>query len=105
MKSKSTYTEEETKKLLNLYEIYGTDNIERIAEELNKPVKSVRSKLVKEKVYVPGKPSYVKKTGKSKKELLRDLEDIIDIDVSGFLGATKESLSSLIDFLKKDGTK
>lgn len=101
MKSKSTYTEQETEKLLELYKIYGTDNIDHIAEELNKPIKSVRSKLVKEKVYIPGKPSYVKKTGKSKKELLRDLEDIIEIDVSGFLGATKESLSSLIDFLKK----
>jgi hypothetical protein len=105
MKSKSTYTEEETKQLLSLYETYGTANIEHIAKELNKPVKSVRSKLVKEKVYIPGKPSYVRKTGKSKKELLRDLEDIIEIDVSGFLGATKESLSSLIDFLKKDGIK
>lgn len=105
MKSKSTYTEEETKKLLSLYETYGTKNIDYIAKELNKPVKSVRSKLVREKVYVPGNTSYVRKTGKSKKELLRDLENIVDIDVSGFVGATKESLRDLIAFLKKDGTK
>lgn len=105
MKTKSAYTEEETKKLLELYKMYGTDHLEQIAIELNKPIKSVRSKLVKEKVYVAGNSGYVKKTGKSKKELLRDLEDIIDIDTSGFTGATKESISSLIDFLKKDEPK
>lgn len=105
MKTKSAYTEEETKKLLELYKMYGTDHLEQIAIELDKPIKSVRSKLVKEKVYVAGNSGYVKKTGKSKKELLRDLEDIIDIDTSGFTGATKESISSLIDFLKKDETK
>lgn len=104
MKTKSTYTQEETSKLLALYEVYGTDHIEHIAKELNKPVKSVRSKLVREKVYVAGETGYIKKTGKSKKELLRDLEDIINIDTSGFSGATKESISSLIAFLKKDET-
>lgn len=105
MKTKSAYTEEETKKLLELYKAYGTDHLEQIAMELDKPIKSVRSKLVKEKVYVAGNSGYIKKTGKSKKELLRDLEDIIDMDTSGLTGATKESLSSLIDFLKKDETK
>lgn len=105
MKAKSAYTEEQTQQLLKLYSIYGTDNIENIAKELDKPIKSVRSKLVKEKVYVSGSTGYIKKTGKSKKELLRDLESIIGIDTSGFIGATKESISSLIEFLKKDETK
>lgn len=102
MATKSAYTPEETEKLLELYKKYGTDNLEQVAAELNKPIKSVRSKLVKEKVYEAGKPSYVRKTGKSKKELLRELENTIDIDVSGFIGATKESISNLLEFLKKD---
>lgn len=105
MKAKSAYTQEETEQLLKLYKKYGTEHIEEIAKELNKTVKSVRSKLVKEKVYVAGETGYIKKTGKSKKELLRDLESIIDIDTSGLTGATKESISSLIDFLKKDEPK
>lgn len=99
---KSAYTEEEKNKLLSLYEELGTENLELIAEKLDRPVKSIRSKLVREQVYVATKPGYIKKTGKSKKELLRDLEGIIDIDVTGFLGANKESLLSLIEFLKKD---
>jgi Myb-like DNA-binding domain len=101
MKTKSAYTKEETEQLLDLYKKYGTDHIEEIARALNKPIKSVRSKLVKEKVYVAGDTGYVKKTGKSKKELLRDLEGIIAMDTSGLTGATKESISSLIDFLKR----
>ena len=105
MALKSAYTEVETKKLLSLYEQYGTENLEKVAEELNKPLKSVRSKLVKEKVYVADRLVYIKKTGKSKKELLRELETVVGIDASGFIGATKESISQLLEFLEKDDTK
>jgi hypothetical protein len=98
----NAYSEEETKKLKKLYDEFGTENIEFIAEELNKTIRSVRSKLVREGLYIPMKSDYIKKTGKSKKELLRDLEEIVQFDTGGFLGATKDSLSDLISFLKKD---
>ena len=98
----NAYSTEETKKLIKLYDEFGTENIELIAEELNKTIRSVRSKLVREGVYVPISSDYTKKTGKSKKELLRDLEAIVKFDTGGFLGATKESLSDLISFLQKD---
>ena len=51
---------------------------------------------------MPSTTSYPKKTGKSKKELLRDLESIVEFDTGGFFGATKESLNALITYLKKD---
>ncbi len=98
----NAYSEKETKKLVKLYSSLGTDNLEEIAAELNKTVRSVRSKLVKEGIYVPSTTTYFKKTGKSKKELLRDLETIVDFDTGGFFGATKESLTDLITYLKKD---
>lgn len=102
MANKPGYTQEETNKLLSLYEEYGTDGLEEIADILNKPVKSVRSKLVREKVYKASASKYTKKTGKSKKELLRELETIIAQEVPGLLGATKESLVTIITVLKKE---
>lgn len=102
MSSKPAYSTEDTQRLLSLYKTHGTENLELIAEELNKPIKSVRSKLVREKVYVAQETGYVKKTGKSKKELLRELETIMGEDAQGLSGATKESLNSLLDFLKKE---
>lgn len=98
----NAYSDKETKKLIKLYSSLGTENLEGIAVELNKTVRSVRSKLVKEGIYVPSTTSYPKKTGKSKKELLRDLESIVELDTGGFFGATKESLNALITYLKKD---
>jgi hypothetical protein len=100
--NKSGYTEKETEKLLSLYEVYGTDGLEEIAKVLEKPVKSVRSKLVRENVYKAPTRKYTKKTGKSKKELLRELEEIVSEDLSGLLGATKESLVTIITVLKKE---
>lgn len=102
MVNKSGYTEEETEKLLSLYEVHGTEELEEIARILQKPVKSVRSKLVREKVYKSPTRKYTKKTGKSKKELLRELEEIVAQDLSGLLGATKESLVTIITVLKKE---
>lgn len=101
MVNKSGYTEKETEKLLSLYEMYGTEGLEEIAKALDKPIKSVRSKLVRENVYKPPMRKYTKKTGKSKKELLRELEEIVSEDLSGLLGATKESLVTIITVLKK----
>jgi hypothetical protein len=68
------YTSEQTQQLLSLYSEMGTERIEEIAELMKKPVRSVRSKLVKEGVYIPAKRQDKKKNGPSKKELLNDLD-------------------------------
>ena len=62
---------------------------------MGKTVRSVRSKLVREGVYVaqPKKAS-TKQQGPTKKELLRDLS--ANMDVQGLEGATKEAITRLI---------
>lgn len=100
------YSREEEERLLSLYAELGTEGIEEIAEQLNKPIRSIRSKLVSAKVYKPlPKPVSRRKTD-SKKQLLNELEDLVGFDTSGFTGSTKEVLAHLITFLKtKDDLK
>ena len=75
------------------------DGLEDIAETFGKTVRSIRSKLVREGVYVatPKGPA-VKADGPSKKELLRELESK-GFDTEGFEGATKIALSRLLGVL------
>ena len=87
------YTNEQTVQVVELYK-NGT-NVDEIANTLGKTVRSVRSELVREGVYVaqPKKVS-AKVQGPTKKELLRDLS--ANIDVQGLEGATKEAITRLI---------
>jgi hypothetical protein len=103
--TQQNYTSEQTAQLLSLYEQLGTDGIDEIAEQMNKPVRSIRSKLVKEGVYVPAQKQDNKKNGPSKKELLNTLETIVGFDTTGFSGSTKQVLADLIVYLDKTHTK
>jgi hypothetical protein len=94
------YTEQETDKLINLYSKLGSEHLDEIAQELNRPRKSVIAKLVKLGTYVPMPKKYHKKSGKSKKQLLNELESIVKFDTTGLSGSTKEALGSLINFLE-----
>jgi hypothetical protein len=98
--AQQNYTEEQTQQLLNLYAQLGTDGLDQIAEQLQKPVRSVRSKLVREGVYVPAPKPQDRKNGTSKKEMLNTLQSLVGFDTTGFSGSTKEALSSLIVYLK-----
>ena len=70
--------------------------VEDIAASIEKSVRSVRSKLVREGVYVAvPKAKSTREQGPTKKELLRDLEST-GFDVSGFEGATKDAITRLI---------
>lgn len=90
------YTPEMMEKLVSMYKELGNEGLEEIAEELNKPVRSIRSKLVREGIYVASaKAPNSKLNGPSKKELLRDIE-AKGFDASGFEGATKTALSRLL---------
>ena len=48
----ANYTTEMVDRMIALYSELGNDGVEAIAAELGKPVRSVRSKLVREGVYV-----------------------------------------------------
>ena len=70
--------------------------VEDIASSIEKSVRSVRSKLVREGVYVAQpKATSQKVQGPTKKELLKELE-ATGFDVSGFEGATKDAIMRLI---------
>lgn len=92
------YTPEMMEKLVSMYKELGNEGLEDIAEELNKPVRSIRSKLVREGVYVASAKVSTKVNGPSKKELLRDIE-AEGFDASGFEGATKTALSRLLGII------
>ena len=95
----ANYSEELTAKVIADYQ-EGID-LDAIADEIGKSVRSVRSKLVRDGVYVaqPKTPSQ-KRDEPTKKELLNQLETIAPFEVTGFMGATKSAISDLISHLE-----
>lgn len=92
----ANYTPEMLDRMVAMYEDLGNDGIPEIAETLGKTVRSIRSKLVREGVYVASPKGASNKTeGPSKKELLREIE-AKGFDTTGFEGATKIALSRLL---------
>ena len=88
------YTDEMTASVVEQYS-NGVD-LDAIAESVGKTVRSVRSKLVREGVYVAQpKQTAAKREGPTKKELLRDIE-ATGMDATGFEGATKDALTRLL---------
>ena len=92
----ANYTAEMVDSMIEMYNEVGNDGLDDIADTLGKTVRSVRSKLVREGVYVASpKKTAAKQDGPSKKEILRDIE-AQGFDVTGFEGATKAELTRLI---------
>lgn len=97
--AKVNYTEAQTDSMKAAYAAGAS--VESIAESMGKAVRSVRSKLVREGVYVAAEKAVKAKRedGPTKKELMRDLEAIAPFEVEGFMNATKEAIQSLIVLL------
>jgi len=93
------YTPELTAQIIDDYQA-GVD-VAEIAASIEKSVRSVRSKLVREGVYIAApKATRTKDAGPTKKELLNDLEQLAPFPVNGFMGATKEAINDLIKHLQ-----
>ena len=93
------YTEELTAKVISDYQD-GID-LDAIADDIGKSVRSVRSKQVREGVYVAKpKTAAVKRDEPTKKELLNQLESIAPFEVNGFMGATKSAIADLLVHLE-----
>jgi hypothetical protein len=94
------YTDDQLDTLRSMYAELGNEGMEQIATALGKSERSVRSKLVREGVYVatPKTTTVRKDMGPSKKDLLNQLESIVGFDVTPLQGATKEGLQSLIAY-------
>ena len=89
------YTPEMTAQIVDQYQ-QGVD-VETIAAEIDKSVRSVRSKLVREGVYIAKPKTTTRKANEpTKKELLNQLEDVAPFPVDGFMGATKEAINELL---------
>jgi len=96
MATQPNYTEEQITQLHDLYAEMGSEGLDQIAEQLGKTVRSVRAKLVRDGLYVaPTKGASGKANGPSKKEILREFEDV-GFDASGLEGATKEALVRIL---------
>ena len=102
-KTKVNYTEGMVETMLAMYAELGNDGLEQIAHTIGKPVRSVRSKLVREGVYVAeSKPAKAAKAdGPTKKELLFELESLLGFSVDGLMPATKEAIQLLIAFARQ----
>ena len=96
----ANYTAELTASIVDQYT--AGQGVEAIAEAIGKSVRSVRSKLVREGIYVAAeKPKgAAREMGPTKKELLIELETLVSYPVEGFMGATKEAISALIAHAK-----
>lgn len=95
------YTPEMTAAIVERYT--AGETVETIAESIGKAVRSVRSKLVREGVYVaPEKGVKAKREeGPTKKEMLIQLSDVWpDAPVDGLVNATKEAIATLIAHLE-----
>lgn len=103
--SKVNYTEAMVETMLNMYAELGNEGLDEIADKLQRPVRSIRSKLVREGVYVAAeKPKAAKREeGPTKKELLNQLESLVAFDVSGLMGATKEAIAHVIALAESQG--
>ena len=89
------YTPELTAQIVDQYQ-QGVD-VEAIAAAIDKSVRSVRSKLVREGVYIAKPKTTTRKANEpTKKELLNKLEDVAPFPVEGFMGATKEAINELL---------
>lgn len=97
-KAAVNYTPEMVAQAVTMYQELGNEGMPQIAETLGRGIRSVRSKLVREGVYVaPEKPAKAAKVeGPTKKEMLIELESLVDFDVAGLMGATKEAIGLLI---------
>ena len=95
----TNYTPEILEKIKVMYEELGNDGLENIALAFDKTPRSIRSKLVREGIYVAApKGAALKTEGSSKKEILRDIE-ALGFETEGFEGATKIALSRLLGLI------
>ena len=94
------YTASMTAQIIDDYQ--ANKSVEEIASSIGKSVRSVRSKLVREGVYVAQEKKTSRKSDEpTKKELLETLDGLVDFPTVGLLGATKVSILDLINAFEK----
>ena len=85
------YTQDQVEYITNQYRLKpDRDTVEKLAEELDKSVKSIKGKLSREGVY--RKTEYTTKTGEkpgTKLEIVQEMADLLEIPVEKLSGLEK----------------
>ena len=94
------WSNEQEDELIFLYTTDGMKDVHELAKHFGKGYSSVISKLVQLKIYE--KPELEEENkGQTVKVMLRELEDILDIQIQGTNLNKKENLSALLDSIKR----
>jgi len=96
-KSNKAWSDEEEEILKTLYVDKGLD-VYDVADHFKKGHRSVISKLVQMKIY--RKPEEEKEDKRSVKTMIRDIEEILEIEIEGLNLTKKANLELLVDALK-----
>lgn len=96
-KSNKAWSDEEEVRLKELYVDQGLD-VYDVAEAFGKGHRSVISKLVQMKIY--RKPEETQEEKRSVKTMIRDIEEMLDIEIEGLNLTKKSNLELLVDALK-----
>ena len=94
------WSNEQEDELIFLYTKDSMKDVHELAKHFGKGYRSVISKLVQLKIYE--KPELEEENkGQTVKVMLRELEDILDIQIQGTNLNKKENLSALLESIKR----
>ena len=101
--SVKAWNDEQEAELIKMYTEEGIKDVYKLASHFSKGYRSVISKLVQLKIYE--KPE-IEEDDKSQtvKVMLRELEDILEIEVDGVNLNKKENLAKLLNAIKQKVT-
>lgn len=93
-----TWTDEQEQELIKLYTIDEIKDVHKIADHFDKGYRSVISKLVQLKIY--DKPEITTEKPLTVKTILREIEDLLEIEIEGTNLNKKENLKKLVIALR-----
>jgi hypothetical protein len=97
--SVKTWSDEQEAELISFYRDQNVKDVHWLASHFGKGYRSVISKLVQLKVYEKPQSEEDNKT-QTVKTMLRELEDMLDIEVEGTNLNKKENLVKLVEALR-----
>ena len=97
--SVKAWSDDQENELISLYTKDDIKDVHELAKHFEKGYRSVISKLVQLKIYEKPKIGEAEK-GQTVKVMLRDLEDLLDIQVEGTNLNKKENLYKLLTAIK-----
>ena len=97
--SVKAWSDEEEQKLISMYQDEAIKDVHEIGEHFGKGYRSVISKLVQLKIYEKPLADEAEK-GQTVKVMLRELEQMLGIQIEGTNLNKKENLSQLLNSIK-----